>query len=59
VTIDLRYGRGTLGVVPPSGCVPTVIAKPPMPALTDLESPAETPLRMLPLRDFAMIQLTR
>jgi lactate racemase len=35
VTIDLLYGRGTLPVSPPPGCVPTVIQKPPMPALPD------------------------
>jgi nickel-dependent lactate racemase len=35
VTIDLLYGRGTLGVTPPAGCVPTVIAKPAMPVLAD------------------------
>ena len=28
MTIELLYGRGTLGVTPPDGCVPTVIAKP-------------------------------
>ena len=35
MTIDLLYGRGTLGVTPPAGCVPTVIAKPAMPVLAD------------------------
>ena len=28
MTIELLYGRGTLGVMPPPGCVPTVIGKP-------------------------------
>jgi nickel-dependent lactate racemase len=35
VTIDLLYGRGTLPVSPPPGCVPTVIQKQPMPVLPD------------------------
>ena len=35
MTIELLYGRGTLGVMPPAGCVPTVIAKPAMPVLAD------------------------
>ena len=35
MTIDLLYGRGTVSVAPPPGCVPTVIAKRPMPVLPD------------------------
>jgi nickel-dependent lactate racemase len=35
VTIDLLYGRGTLPVSPPAGCVPTVISKRAMPVLAD------------------------
>ena len=33
VTIDLLYGRSTLPVTPPAGCVPTVIEKRAMPVL--------------------------
>jgi lactate racemase len=35
MAIDLLYGRGTLAISPPSGCVPTVIEKPAMPVLAD------------------------
>src|ERR1700694_4202821 len=35
VTIDLLYGRSTLPVRPPAGCVPTVIEKRAMPALAE------------------------
>src|SRR5258705_1681845 len=35
VTIDLLYGRSTLPVSPPPGCVPTVIEKRAMPALAE------------------------
>src|SRR4029450_13399310 len=33
MTIDLLYGRGTVPVAPPPGCVPTIIAKHAMPVL--------------------------
>jgi len=35
MTIDLLYGRGTVSVAPPPGCVPTVIAKHAMPVLPE------------------------
>ncbi len=35
MTIDLLYGRGTVSVAPPVGCVPTVIQKRPMPVLAE------------------------
>src|SRR5215510_3888350 len=35
MTIDLLYGRGTVPVAPPPGCVATVIAKHAMPVLPD------------------------
>src|SRR5258705_2116027 len=35
VTIDLLYGRSTLPVSPPAGCVPTVIEKRAMPVLAE------------------------
>jgi nickel-dependent lactate racemase len=34
-TIELLYGRGTLPIAPPAGCVPTVIEKRAMPVLPD------------------------
>jgi nickel-dependent lactate racemase len=33
--IELLYGRGTLRVTPPPGCVPTIVRKRPMPVLED------------------------
>jgi nickel-dependent lactate racemase len=57
VTIDLRYGRGTLGVSPPRGCVPTVIAKPAMPVLADpqgaIEHALARPVAGRPLAEMA------
>jgi nickel-dependent lactate racemase len=57
VTIDLLYGRGTLGVTPPAGCVPTVIAKPAMPVLADpvtaVERALANPVGSAPLRELA------
>jgi nickel-dependent lactate racemase len=55
--IDLLYGRGTIPVSPPAGCVPTVIQKRPMPVLAEplaavgraLAVPVGTP----PLRELA------
>jgi nickel-dependent lactate racemase len=44
VTIELLYGRGTLAVSPPAGCVPTVIAKPAMPVLADPRAAVERAL---------------
>jgi nickel-dependent lactate racemase len=38
MTIELLYGRGTVPLSPPPGCVPTVIAKRAMPALADPRS---------------------
>jgi nickel-dependent lactate racemase len=35
MTIDLLYGRGTVPIAPPPGCVPTVIAKHAMPVAPD------------------------
>ena len=35
MAIELLYGRGTLAVAPPAGCVPTVIHKHAMPVLAD------------------------
>jgi nickel-dependent lactate racemase len=57
VTIDLLYGRGTLTVSPPAGCMPTVIEKRPMPILPDpagavaraLAAPVDCP----PVRELA------
>jgi lactate racemase len=57
VTIDLLYGRGTVVVPPPVGCVPTVIQKPAMPVLADPRAAVEhalaTPVDSLPLRELA------
>lgn len=33
--IELLYGRGTIRVTPPPGCVPTIVRKRPMPVLED------------------------
>jgi nickel-dependent lactate racemase len=35
MTIDLLYGRGTVSLAPPPGCVPTVVVKHAMPVLPD------------------------
>ena len=51
MTIELLYGRGTLALTPPAGCVPTIIQKPAMPVLDDprgaieqaLAQPVDTP----------------
>ena len=57
MTIDLLYGRGSLTLVPPAGCVPTVIQKPAMPVLTDPRAAVEramaTPVDSPPLRELA------
>jgi lactate racemase len=44
VTIDLLYGRSTLPVRPPAGCVPTVIEKRAMPALAEPSAAVERAL---------------
>ena len=57
MTIELSYGRGTLGVTPPAGCVPTVIGKPVMPVLEDPGSEVERalagPVGSAPLHELA------
>ena len=57
MTIDLLYGRGTVAVPPPVGCVPTVIQKPAMPVLADPRAAVEhalaAPVDSLPLRELA------
>src|SRR5262245_21478045 len=57
MTIELLYGRGTLPVSPPAGCVPTVIEKPAMPVLAApraaVEQALAAPVGGLPLRDVA------
>ena len=35
MTIELLYGKGTIAIEPPAGCVPHVIEKRPMPVLPD------------------------
>ena len=42
--IELPYGRGSLRVTPPAGCVPTVLAKPAMPVLPDPRAAVERAL---------------
>jgi hypothetical protein len=44
VTIDLLYGRSTLPVTPPAGCVPTVIEKRAAPVLAESRAAVECPL---------------
>jgi nickel-dependent lactate racemase len=55
--IDLLYGRGTLPVVPPPGCVPTVIRKRAMPVLAEpraaVEQALAAPVGCPPLRELA------
>jgi nickel-dependent lactate racemase len=57
VTIELLYGRGTLPVSPPAGCVPTVITKRAMPVLgaprVAVERALAEPVGAPPLRDLA------
>ena len=57
MTIDLLYGRGTLSVSPPTGCIPTVIQKRPMPVLAEpavaVAQALSAPVGSLPLRDLA------
>jgi nickel-dependent lactate racemase len=55
--IELLYGRGTLAVAPPAGCVPTVIARGAMPVLADAAAAVEralaAPVDAPPLRALA------
>src|SRR6185503_17658097 len=44
VTINLLYGRSTLPVRPPAGCVPTVIQKRAMPVLAEPRAAVERAL---------------
>jgi nickel-dependent lactate racemase len=57
LTIELLYGRGTLPVSPPAGCVPTVIAKRAMPVLGEPRAAVERalaePVGAPALRDLA------
>jgi len=57
VTIELLYGRGTLPVALPPGCVPTIIEKRAMPVLADprtaVERALEAPVGTPPLRELA------
>jgi len=57
VTIDLLYGRSTLPVSPPAGCVPTVIAKRAMAVLAEplaaVERALVSPVDRPPLRELA------
>ena len=57
MSIELLYGRGTLAVSPPAGCVPTVIAKHAMPVLADprgaVERALAEPVDSAPLAELA------
>jgi nickel-dependent lactate racemase len=57
VAINLLYGRGTLAVSPPAGCVPTVIEKCAMPVLAEPRAAVEhalaAPVGVPPLRQLA------
>jgi nickel-dependent lactate racemase len=57
MAIELLYGRGTLAVIPPAGCVPTVIHKHAMPVIADpLRAIGEAlarPVGVPPLRELA------
>ena len=57
MTIDLLYGRGTLPISPPPGCMPTVIQKHTIPVLADplaaVEAALAAPVDSLPLGEFA------
>ena len=57
MTIELLYGRGTLPVALPPGCVPTIIEKRAMPVLADprtaVERALEAPVGTPPLRELA------
>lgn len=55
--IELLYGRGTLRVTPPPGCLPTVVRKRPMPLLEDpagaVAAALDRPVGCAPLVEFA------
>jgi len=57
VTIELLYGRGTLSIPTPPGCVPTIIRKEPMPVLSDpaaaVTDALTRPVGVPPLADLA------
>ena len=57
MTIDLLYGRGTLAISPPAGCVATVIQKHAMPVLAEprgaVAQALAAPVGSLPLRELA------
>ena len=50
MTIDLLYGRGTVSLAPPPGCVPTVVAKHAMPVLADPAAAVARAIGALPAR---------
>ncbi len=58
MTIELLYGRGSLAVSPPAGCVPTVIRKRAMPVLDDpsaaVSEALAAPVGAPPLRVLAL-----
>lgn len=57
MTIDLLYGRGTLSLSPPAGCMPTIVQKRAMPLLADpyaaVAQALATPVDGPPLRELA------
>jgi nickel-dependent lactate racemase len=58
VAIDLLYGRGTLRVTPPAGCVPAVIEKRAMPVLAEPRAAVEHALA-LPVDGPPLLDLAR
>jgi lactate racemase len=57
MTIPLLYGKGTLDIAPPAGCVPTIIRKEALPILSDptgsVGDAFDRPISMPPLGDIA------
>jgi nickel-dependent lactate racemase len=57
VAIDLLYGRGSIAISPPPGCVPTVVRKEAMPALAEplaaVERALLAPVGSPPLKELA------
>ncbi|MDA0239838.1 MAG: nickel-dependent lactate racemase [Proteobacteria bacterium] len=57
MTISLLYGKGTLDIVPPEGCLPTIIRKEALPLLSDpagsVEEAFDHPVSMPPLSELA------
>jgi lactate racemase len=57
MTIHLLYGKGSLSIEPPAGCVPHIVEKRPMPFLPEplvaIRECLERPLGVPPLRDYA------